>query len=132
MDAVKASKQRPLPGKKLSLGSHVSEHDAARVYNEHALRLKGNNAHLNDGAGACACVGARCFQHTRAYHLTVPSDNEVDTEPDPQEPMMQGKSGFRGVTWDRRENRWRARITYQGKHKAIGRCVGRCCLSTMT
>lgn len=63
--------------------------------------------------------------HTPITHA-VASEDEDDEQPTQHEPMMQGKSGFRGVTWDRRENRWRARITYQGKHKAIGRCEGHC------
>lgn len=92
-------------GKKLSLGSFVSEQEAARTYNDMAKRLKGHAAQLNDVPEG------------------VPDPPLPPPEPPapPEEEQVMSKSGFRGVTWDRRENRWRARITYQGKHKAIGR-----------
>jgi hypothetical protein len=34
------------------------------------------------------------------------------------------KSEFKGLAWDRQEQCWRVRISYQGKQRHVGRCGG--------
>lgn len=106
-------------GKKLSLGSFVNEEDAARTYNEMARRLKGHAAQLNDVPDTPSQPPDAVQQQPQP--APVPEVPAATLGMDEAGEHPSSKSGYRGVTWDRRENRWRARITYQGKHKAIGR-----------
>lgn len=80
-------------------------------------------------AGCCKCCHAPPGDATQA--LTCPAP--------PAAPPFQVKAGnvpikmattpgmdgtrsrFRGVTWDKRENKWRCRLTSQGQHIALGR-----------
>lgn len=82
-------------GKGVHLGYFSDIADAARAYNEAALKHHGNFANLN-------IVEPLLPVRSRSV---LPSNNT---------------SGFRGVMWNRRTNRWEAEIRVKNKLKRLG------------
>lgn len=125
-------------GKKISLGSFTVEEDAARAYNE-ALSIKGGPMqHFNQGLGDLDTshipyvrIGPSCLHEAARQQVLklLQTASMAEMQPPPYQPEVldDDKHGdfktspYRGVSWDRRERKWRARITINKKHKGIGR-----------
>lgn len=125
-------------GKKISLGSFTVEEDAARAYNE-ALSIKGGPMqHFNQGLGDLDMshipytrIGPPCLHETARQQVvkllqsaTLAEMHAPQHQPEVLDDDRHGDfktSPYRGVSWDRRERKWRARITINKKHKGIGR-----------
>lgn len=79
-------------GKSINLGYYEKEDDAARAYNVKASEIFGEFAKLND------------------VDMSVPI-------PDVRQ---KSSSGFRGVYWNKNDNKWVAQIQYKNKKVTLG------------
>lgn len=84
-------------GQGVYLGYYEKEEDAAYYYNEHAKVVYGEFAALNK----------------------LP-DNYIPTVPFVPKVVKPPYSKYRGVTYDKRRNRWMSRVRFNGGYKHIG------------
>jgi hypothetical protein len=109
-------------GKVQHLGCFDDEHEAARVVDTAARRLRGEDAHGGRSGGR------------NWWRLNFPTDREVKraqdrgallTEEDKAAAAAaserQGPSEFVGVSWNKQCRKWEARIRHDGKIQHLGR-----------
>jgi hypothetical protein len=109
-------------GKVQHLGCFDDEHEAARVVDTAARRLRGEDAHGGRSGGR------------NWWRLNFPTDREVKraqdrgallTEEDKAAAAAaserQGPSEFVGVSWNKQCRKWEARIKFDGKIQHLGR-----------
>jgi hypothetical protein len=107
--------------KEQSLGRFDDEREAARAVDTAARRLRGEDAHGGRGG------------RNKWLHLNFPTEGEVKraqergallTEEDKivaaAASERQGPSKFVGVSWDKKNRRWKARIKHERKNQNLG------------
>ena len=89
-------------GRLHSLGSFDEDKAAARAFDAGARRLRGAQAH-----------GGR--SGTRTWRLNFPTAEEEAAAK-----VIQARSGFLGVSWTKKDLKWRAEINHEGQRHFLG------------
>ena len=102
-------------GKRKHLGTFVDEDDAGRAY----------DAAVRKADGACAydaAVAAQKLHSPRNFPGDTGAEQAVKRAKRENISAIpdKGRSRFVGVCWDKREKKWRVRVTDKGEQKFIG------------
>jgi hypothetical protein len=66
------------------------------------------------------CTPSPCSQHTLLHTVTLPTLAHAMTFPYPPTPTHRGASGYMGVCWDKRKQRWFSQIQQAGRRRFLG------------
>jgi AP2 domain len=98
---------------KTKLGYFDSAEEAARAYDEAAMRLYGSAACLNFNADGTRNAGPQSPMSDYSRPATghsEPAEEPPSVTPFPSQRVTHSQHGYKGVDWDRRSQRWRAYI----------------------
>jgi hypothetical protein len=110
-------------GKNHHLGCFDDEHEAARAADTAARRLRGDNAHGGRSGGQGKGHWLRLNFPTEGEMKRAKERGTLLTVEDRAAAAAserQGPSEFVGVSWAKRERKWQARISHDGKTQRLG------------
>eukprot|EP01046_Picozoa_sp_COSAG06_P060180 COSAG06_NODE_12713_length_1339_cov_6.925806_1_plen_403_part_00 len=108
-------------GKNHNLGSFDDEHEAARAVDTAARRLRGEDAHGGRAAGVkCRRLNFPTEGEVKRAHERGALLTAEDRAAAAAASERQGPSKFVGVSWDKKNRKWKAQITHDGKTQFLG------------